>query len=226
VIYNGVDPGELLALSKAGLALIERLNLTASDFNLLMPIRVTRAKNIELVLPVAEALKARGVHPKFIVTGPPDPHDPTSMGYFRDLLALRKQFDVEQEVCFVYESGPSSHEPFLIEMPVVAELLRVSDALFMPSHREGFGIPILEAGLVGIPIFCADTIPAAQEIAVQEVVTFSPNANPDDVAELILQTMNAGPVQRLRRRVRQTLSWRGIFQNDILPLLGQVQLEV
>jgi len=225
-VYNGVDPKESFALSDVGLALIKRLNLWDSDLNLLMPVRVTHAKNFELALHVAAALKAEGVHPKFVVTGPPDPHDPMSIKYFEDLLALRKQLGVEQELRFVYESGPDAPEPFVIDMPVVADLFRVSDALFLPSHREGFGMPILEAGLVGIPVFCADTIPAAQEIAEQDIVMFSPEALPDQVAELILQTMEASPVHRLRRRVRQSLSWDHIFQREILPLLEQVHLEV
>lgn len=221
VIYNGVDPKELLALSDVGPALIKRLNLWESDFNLIMPVRVTQAKNIELALHVAAALKTRDIHPKFIVTGPPDPHDQRNMEYFHDLLALRERLDVVEELRFVYESGPTSSKPFVIDISVVAELLRVSDALFMPSHREGFGMPILEAGLVGLPIFCADTIPAAQEIAARDLVMFSPEASPDQVAELILQTMNASPVHRLRRRVRQSLSWESIFRHEIQPLLEQ-----
>ena len=59
VIYNGVDPQELLALSDAGLSLIHRLNLWDSDLNLLMPVRVTQAKNVELALHVVAALKKK-----------------------------------------------------------------------------------------------------------------------------------------------------------------------
>lgn len=219
VIYNGVDPAELFALSDVGMALIERLDLWDSDLNLLMPVRVTQAKNIELALQVVAALKARGTRPKLVVTGPPDPHDQMNIDYFRSLLALRAQLGVVWEMRFVYESGPSADEPFLVDMPIVAELLRVSDALFMPSHREGFGMPVVEAGLVGIPIFCADTIPAAKEIGGQDVIMFSPGADPDQIAGLILKRVDDSPVLRLRRRVRQGLTWRSIFHGQVLPLL-------
>lgn len=219
VIYNGVDPHELFALSDVGTALIERLGLWDSGLNLLMPVRVTQAKNVELALQVVAVLKARGTRPKLVVTGPPDPHDVMNMDYFQDLLSLREQLSTVEEVRFVYESSPSSDEPFLVDMPLVGELLRVSDALFMPSHREGFGMPILEAGLVGMPVFCTDTIPAAKEIGGQDVVTFSPEADPDQIADLILKWVNESSVLRLRRRVRQGLTWRSIFQRQILPLL-------
>jgi glycosyltransferase involved in cell wall biosynthesis len=219
VIYNGVDPQELLALSDTGLDLIDRLNLWESDLNLLMPVRVTQAKNIELALHLVAILKEKGIHSKLIVTGPPDPHDPMNMDYFRTLLRLRRQLGVFHEMRFVYESGPSPEEPFIVEMPIVADLLRVSDALFMPSHREGFGMPVLEAGLAGIPAFCSTRVPAAQEIGGQDVLTFSPDADADQVASLILNWVENSPVFPLRRRVRQGLTWRGIFDRQILPLL-------
>jgi glycosyltransferase involved in cell wall biosynthesis len=184
-----------------------------------MPVRVTKAKNIELALQVVEALKAKGSNPKLIVTGPPDPHDPMSRDYFQSLLGMRERLGVVQDVRFVYESGPSPAEPFLVDMRVVGDLLRVSDALFMPSYREGFGIPVLEAGLVGVPIFCADHIPAAKEIGGRDVVRFSPEADPDQIADLILSYIATSPVFRLRRRIRQRLTWQSIFRRKILPLV-------
>jgi mannosylglucosylglycerate synthase len=219
VIYNGVSPMELLTLSGAGLDLINRLNLWESDLNLIMPVRVTQAKNIELALHVLASLKERGVRPKLIVTGPPDPHDRMNMEYFQSLLSLRAELGVVDQMHFVYESGPNPDEPFIVEMPIVAELLRAGDALFMPSHREGFGMPVLEAGLAGIPVFCSTQVPAANEIGGDDVITFSPDAGTDQVVGLILRWMENSSVFRLRRRVRQELTWRGIFQRQILPLL-------
>lgn len=221
VIYNGVDAKELLALSEAGLSLIDRLNLWESDLNLLMPVRVTRAKNIELALRVVAALKETGMQPKLVVTGPPDPHDPANMQYFRLLLNLRGELGVVDQMRFVYESGPVPTEPLIVDMPVVAELFRVSDALFMPSRREGFGMPILEAGLVGIPVFCSDRVPAANEIGRQDVIQFSADADADFVASLILKWVENSSILHLRKHVRQKLTWRGIFQHEILPLVEQ-----
>jgi glycosyltransferase involved in cell wall biosynthesis len=221
VISNGIDPGELLALSGAGMALIDRLNLWESDLNLLMPVRVTQAKNLEFALHVVAALKRRGLNPKLIVTGPPDPHDPLNMEYFRSLLKLRAELGVVDHMRFVYESGTEPAEPLTVEMPLVAELFRMCDALFMPSRREGFGMPILEAGLAGIPIFCSDRIPAAEEIGGADVIGFSPEADADEVAELILNWAESSPVLRLKRRVRREFTWHSIFQRQILPLIDR-----
>jgi mannosylglucosylglycerate synthase len=219
VIYNGVDPMELLALSQAGQSLSDRLGLWESDLNLLLPVRVTQAKNIEFAIKVVAALIGNGVQPRLIVTGPPDPHDRLNMEYFQSLLKLREQLDVVTEVCFVYESGPFPGEPYSLSMQMVSELFRMSDALFMPSHREGFGMPILEAGLAGIPVFCSDRIPAAKEIGGPDVFQFSLEAKPDQVANLILEWMKTSPTLHLRRHIRQSLTWESIFHKQIVPLL-------
>ena len=218
VIYNGVDPEVLPGLSAEGHALVARLGLLESDLILLMPVRVTQAKNIEYALRVVAALKARGRRPKLVVTGPPDPHDARSMVYFRSLQTLRKQLDVEEEMRFVFESGPDSDQPYTIDAQVVGDLFRVSDLMFMPSHREGFGMPVLEAGLLGVPVVCTD-VPAAKEIGGADVIMFDADEDPAHVAERILTWAEQSPVHHLRRLTRQDYTWRAIFHRDIQPML-------
>jgi glycosyltransferase involved in cell wall biosynthesis len=220
VVYNGVEPATLLGLSDEGSGLIERLGLLQSDLVLLMPVRVTRAKNVEYALRVVVALKAQGCNPKLVLTGPPDPHDGESMAYFRSLQALRRELDVEAEMRFVFESGPDPEQPYTIDEQVVGDLYRVSDVMFMPSHREGFGMPVLEAGLIGVPVVCSGGVPAAQEIGSGDVIRFDVDERPARLAERILAWAAGNPTYHLRRRVRQTYTWQEIFRRDIRPLLG------
>lgn len=218
VVYDGVDAVDMYSLSEEGQALIERLDLAEADIILLMPVRITQAKNIKFALQVIANLKTSGIRPKLVITGPPDPHDPEDLKYYQGLLQLRQQLDVEQEARFVYESGLRPEPGYIIELPLVRELYRACDLLFMPSHREGFGMPILEAGLIGMPIISTE-IPAATEIGAEDVIKFSPSANPQMVAELILNWAQTNPTQRLRQRVRQNFTWGAIFHHRILPLL-------
>jgi glycosyltransferase involved in cell wall biosynthesis len=218
VVYNGVDPGVLLGLSEAGQALVTRLGLLASDLVLLMPVRVTQAKNVEAALHVVAELKARGLSPRLILTGPPDPHDPDSMAYFHELQALRGRLGVEHEMRFIFEEGPGPGEPLTIGMDVVGDLFRVSDMLFMPSHREGFGMPVLEAALVGMPIVSTE-VPAAVELGEDSVILVDADEDPAYVAGRIIGWLERSPVYQLRRQVRQNYTWDAIFQRDIEPLL-------
>ncbi len=152
------------------------------------------------------------------MTGPPDPHDPDSVAYFNELTALRKKMGLENELRFVYESGPEPGQPFQIEQRLVAELLRVSDVMFMPSHHEGFGLPVLEAGLVGIPVITT-AVPAAREIALDDAFVFSLNTSPDLLVEQLLNWMEENPQFQLRNRVKRDFTWEAIFKRDIQPLV-------
>jgi glycosyltransferase involved in cell wall biosynthesis len=218
LIYNGVDPVELYSLSQEGQALVQRLGLDEADLILLMPVRITQAKNIELALRVIARIKGEGLRPRLVITGPPDPHDLQDMAYYHSLLDLRHKLEVVEEARFVYESGSQVGKGYTIDLPVVMELYRVCDVLFMPSHREGFGMPILEAGMIGMPIF-STPIPAAQEIGGQEVICFSDDDPARKVAELLLNWAKASPTQQLHRRLRQRFTWESIFMHDILPLV-------
>jgi mannosylglucosylglycerate synthase len=218
VIYNGVDPKGLLGLSTQCQGLIDRLRLLESELVLLMPVRVTKAKNIELAIKVVAALKQKGSKSILVLTGPPDPHDEGMMHYYHGLLDLRSRLGVDKEMRFVYESGPDPDSPFTIDGSVVGELFRLSDLLFMPSHREGFGMPVLEAGLAGIPVF-STPIPATEEIGRNDVVTFKADGDPDEIADQILSWAASSLEYRLRKRVRERYTWEAIFQRDIIPLL-------
>jgi len=197
---------------------VERLGLLESDLVMLMPVRVTRAKNIEYALNVLESLKSLCRNPRLVLTGPPDPHDVENMEYFQSLKALRDNLGVTEEMGFVFESGPEAGEPYVITEEIVGELYRVSDVIFIPSHREGFGMPVLEAGLAGIPVV-STAIPAAEEIGERDVFTFSLEAPPPELAVQILSLVGENPISRFRRLVRQNYSWQALFHRSIEPLL-------
>lgn len=217
VVYNGVAPQPILGLSAEGYALTQRLGMLDSDINLLMPVRVTEAKNIEYAMQVVAALKMQGRCPRLVLTGPPDPHDPESMRYFQTLLDIRKELDIEEEMRFVFENGLDD-EPLIISLETVGDLYRLSDAMFMPSHREGFGMPILEAGLQGLPVFTTK-VPAATEIGQKNVVLFEETMPPAEVAKIIWRWVETHPTARFRRQVRQEFTWKAILKRDIQPLL-------
>lgn len=219
VIYNGVDLGNLLGLSAEGCELIERMNLLDADMIIVLPVRVTTAKNIELAEQVVKALKASNRRPKLVITGPPDPHSADSMAYYQSLITMRERLGVSSEVNFAYENGPDTDEPYYLSEQVVSDLLRVSDLLLLPSHREGFGMPVLEAGLVGLPVVASDQVPAAREIGGTDVRLFKADDTPETVANMIMDVLEMNAISRLRRRTRQKFRWERIFSQQIEPLL-------
>ena len=219
VIYNGVDPAAVLGLSPAGAALAERLGLQAADLVLVMPVRVTRAKNIEFALETVYHLAQDSPDVRLVITGPPDPHIPDSLAYYETLRRRRSELGLTRQVRFVYESGPEGSSSFEIPITQVYELLRCADVMLMPSLREGYGMPILEAGLAGIPVVAQLAVPAAREIAGVDLGIVLENQTPAETAQEISQLVEISPTLRFKRRVRRSYTWDTLFYQSIEPLL-------
>jgi glycosyltransferase involved in cell wall biosynthesis len=91
----------------------------------------------------------------------------------------------------------------------------------MPSHREGFGMPVLEAGLLGKPIVASTAVPAASEIGQSAVLLFDPDQmTATQLAQQIDVQLASTERVRLARQVRQRYTWDAIFRIDIEPLLN------
>ncbi len=219
VVYNGIGPKELMGLSKETYTLIENLGLARSDLIVLMPVRVTHAKNIELAMQVAAILRSEHFTPQFLMTGPPDPHDPENIAYFEELKKLRISLGVEENFRFLYEENPNTNEAYILDMKIVEELYRVCDLVFMPSHSEGFGMPILEAGFAGKPVFATE-IPAVVEIGGKDIHLIDLDQGPEKVAEQILEWAKTNSVHQFRVKTRQKFTWQTIFRERIQPMLA------
>jgi mannosylglucosylglycerate synthase len=219
VVPSGLDVAAFLKLEPPTAGLVQRLRLLDADPLLLLPVRITTRKNIELAVQTVAALVERYPAAVLVVTGPPGPHNPANQAYFDALRRLRAELGLEAG------SGPGAAVHFLAELvndylpdAVIADLYRLADLLLMPSREEGFGIPMLEAGVVGLPIFCADIAPL-REIAGDLATYFSPDIDPSALARSIADYLDGDAVFQLRRRVRQEYTWEAILDQRIVPLL-------
>ncbi len=102
----------------------------------------------------------------------------------------------------------------------MADQYRLADALLLTSREEGFGIPLLEAGLAGIPVFCSD-IPPLRELGEDCVHFFSLEAQPGEVAAQIAERLEAAQTYRLRQHVLGKYTWEQVYQKKIAPLLRE-----
>jgi glycosyltransferase involved in cell wall biosynthesis len=221
VVTPGVELAAFLKLEPETAALAGRLDLLRADPLLLLPARVTRRKNIELAVAIAAGLRRLGLAPRLVVTGPPGPHNPANAAYLAALQELRRTSGAGDSVVFLYKAFTDAQgRPRPVTDAMLSDLYRLADGLLFPSRYEGFGIPMVEAGLAGIPIFCSD-IPPFRETAGEAALYFAPDAPPEETAARIAAALRADPRAALRRRVRLEYTWEAIYRRDIAPLLAE-----
>jgi len=215
VVPNGVDLGKFLKLEKQTLEYIKRLDLLAASPLLLLPVRITSRKNIELALRILAALRNDLPSAQMIVTGPLGPHNPANLQYFEKLSALREKLGIKNSAHFLAELTNE-----YIPDEVISDFYKLADALLFPSFEEGFGIPILEAGFANIPVFCSD-IPPLKKLGGEFAVYFSPHALPEVAAKLMADYFKKDKVFGLRLSVREQFIWERIYETKIARLLEQ-----
>lgn len=219
VVTPGVDLAAFLKLEPETVALVARLDLLAADPLLLLPARITRRKNIEQAIAIVGGLRRLGLRPRLVVSGPPGPHNPSNAAYLARLKQVCHASEADDAVVFLYEVFVDEDgRPRPVADALLADLFKLADGLLMPSRAEGFGIPLIEAGLAGIPIFCSDIAPF-RESAGDAALRFDPDAAPGEVAARIAAALRDDRRAAFRRRVRLEYTWEAIYQRAIVPLL-------
>lgn len=213
VIPNGVDVARFHKLEKQTVGYLRQLDLLQAAPLLLLPVRITPRKNIELAIRLCARLREHFPETRLVVTGPMGPHNPANIRYFAGLTALRKELGLDQAVSFLAELTTE-----FIRDSVIFDFYHLADALFLPSREEGFGIPVLEAAIAGLPVFCAD-IPPLRSLGGAYATYFSPDADPGELAKVVAETLSANPGFQLRLDVRRAYAWESIYSHHIAPLL-------
>lgn len=220
VINPGIDINELLKFEPLTQNLINKLDLLQTNPLILLPARITRRKNIEFAVRVTAALTGKFPQVRLLVTGPPGPHNPQNVAYLDSLLSLVEQLDIASNVNFLYQFGEGD-QPLYLTAQVVADFFRLADLLLFPSHREGFGIPVLEAGLLRLPIFASEIAPIQESVG-ELAYLFDPKGDPVVVADAIASHLDIDRGYQLKQRVLNNYSWNSIVETKVMPLLKEV----
>jgi mannosylglucosylglycerate synthase len=216
LVPNGVDVNAFFKLEEQTIRLMEQLCLLDANPLLLLPVRLTPRKNIELALRVLAELRNEFPKAMLLVTGPEGPHNPANAIYRKKLLALRDELHLQGAAHFLADVTPD-----FIPDPVIADFYRLADALFLPSREEGFGIPIIEAAFSSMPVFCAN-IPVLRELGGADVSYFGPNTEPSSIARQISERLHSEATSRWARRAKHGYAWDSIYALHIGPLIQEV----
>lgn len=218
VIPNGIDPYRFFRLDLSTIRLIQEEKLFESDLLLVQPSRLHPRKNIELSIQVIKAFHDRKIKAKLLLTGAYDPHEKKASYYFRKLKDLAEKLGVEENIIFIAEHRFKSGQKLEPARVTIRDLYLISDCLFLPSKQEGFGLPLLEAGMIKLPIACSD-IPPFQSIGDENVLYFSLSEPPAQIAERLWDYLNSLKPSQMYHRAIRKFTWDYIYQQKIKPYL-------
>jgi glycosyltransferase involved in cell wall biosynthesis len=207
VVPNGIDPMGFWGIGPRTRDLAKRGGFENANPLVLVPVRVTRRKRLELAVEAAAQLQERYPNLRVLVSGPLGPHDAANQAYASWLKDLRSSLGLETTVRFLYELGqPGGPHP--VDDRSTTELYRMADCVLLPSESEGFGLPVLEAALSRAPMVAAD-IDVIKEVGGSDVYTFPTQGSASDVATAAERALQSRPA-RLRRRVIEHHDWRSV----------------
>ena len=151
VIPDIVDPVRLFGLSPEMRASLLALEIPWRDFVFLLPARVMVRKNIDFAIEVVQKLKEQGRNPLLLITAAKVSDSPASEHYGAFLRQSLPE-NLREHVIFLSDY-------YRVQDDTMRDLYLLSDCLLFPSRQEGFGLPVLEAALHRMPVWCRD-IPA------------------------------------------------------------------
>lgn len=213
VIPNGVNPATVLGLTENVAQFARAEAIFARDVVLFHPTRLLPRKNVELGLAVTAELRARGRDAVYLATAAPNAHQRNDVSYADALRRTQVELGLEKHAFFLTDK-------FAVTSADLTALYALSDVLFFPSHHEGFGLPVLEAALHRLPIFCPDIAPMNALIE-HALHPFTEDATPAEIAASIERTLDLCTPYRARREVLRRYAWETIDRDYLQPLLAE-----
>ena len=221
VIPNGVDPIHFFRLDEATVRLILENCLFKTELILVQPSRLHPRKNIELSIRVVKELLKLGINVKLLLTGAFDPHHGKDLRYYNHLKDLIESLKITENIIIIADYTFDNGEKITPDHVIIRDLYHISDLLFLPSKQEGFGIPILEAGMIRLPIACSDIEPF-KSIAGESVFYFSLNDTQKEIAKGILIFLEGLKTHDIYRNVIRNYVWDNIYHKSLLPFLQKI----
>lgn len=177
--HGGVDPNKIRAIhiriakqrlrnAEQDHAVLDRLKLSRQKY-IIYPANFWKHKNHEMLLTAFEAARGIGLahDVKLVCTG-----EPGERQEFLKLMA--SSLGLEQSVLF---------PGYLTDSQLLA-LMTGSCGVIFPSLYEGFGMPVVEAMAIGIPVACSD-VTSLREVAGNAAILFDPRI-PGQIADAII----------------------------------------
>jgi len=217
VIPNGIDIKSFLRISEPVWKIACDKRFFDDDLVMFFPGRIVKRKNYELAIKITKELTASGKKCKLLITAPPDPHNPEAKKYYYYLHEFAKKMGVEEHILFLHDL--EEEYGLKIGYQKLQDFYRICDLLLVTSSEEGFGIPLLEAAAMKMPIACSN-IASLSELTRGQALLFRLDDNPSHIAQRIIDYLDAQPTHLMFKRILSSFSWEVIYRDYLRSLLN------
>ncbi len=224
VIHNGIDPGRFFYLDPKSVRLSEELDLFGRDLVVVQPSRITPRKNLELSIHIIRGIKLLGYNVLFILTGAYDPHEERAVAYYRRLRYWINELGLRDNIAVLAEYRFRDRKKLVPDRIFIRDLYLMADLLLMTSKDEGFGLPLLEAGMIKLPIACSE-IPPFKELG-EGVCFFGLDEPPLSIAGRIIEYLARTNTLKMFRNVMRGYIWDVICKREVFPFLREITGQV
>ena len=220
VIPNGIDPAGFFYLDEKSRRLAEELDLFNRDLVVVQPSRITPRKNLELSIHIIRGIKILGYNVLFIMTGAYDPHEKRAVSYYRRLMYWINELGMQDNTAILAEYSFRDGKKLVPDRIFIRDLYLMADLLLMTSKDEGFGLPLLEAGMIKLPIACAE-IPPFLEVG-KELCFFRLDEPPLAIAGRIMEYLSRTNTHEMFRSVMRKYVLDVVCKKKLLPFLREL----
>jgi glycosyltransferase involved in cell wall biosynthesis len=209
IIPNGLDFAGTCAITPEVAELVH--DDLATSIILFYPTRILARKNIAFALQIVRALCDLGVELRLLISGALDPHNRSSAEYFAELKQLAADLQIQDSVAWV-------NDLFFVDEAQLHSLYSIADGVLFPSRQEGFGLPLLEAAVYRLPVFCSNIEPL-KSIAPLGTLLFDLRDSPRNIAEKIRKAFEKDDIFKSRKRLLRDYSAERLFREKTEPFL-------
>lgn len=219
VIHNGLDINKMLPLPIQTRILFRKLNSMSPDYVGIIPVRIVERKNLEFAIQFAKiALQKFSTNFVFIITGAVHQQNQFAISYYSLLKEIIDKEKLHNNFIFLNEFVLNNKTKFNIHKVNVRDLYLISDFLFLPSMGEGFGLPIIEAGFMRIPIFCSN-LEVFKEVGNGYIYNFDLKSPVVDTVEYVLYHLKRRRSTLFRKQILKEFDFDSIVDNKIISLI-------
>lgn len=220
VLHNGIDPARFFYLDPKSVRLSEELDLFSRDLVVVQPSRITPRKNLELSIHIIRGIKLMGHNVLFMLTGAYDPHEGRAVAYYRRLRYWINELGLQDNITVLAEYRFRDGKKLVPDRIFIRDLYLMADLLLMTSKDEGFGLPLLEAGMIKLPIACSE-IPSFKEVG-KGVCLFQLDEPPLSIAGRIMEYLARSNTHKMFRNVMHKYVWDVVCKKEVMPFLYEV----